>query len=90
VWKAEAKRQATSLQSGMPEQTRRGSIKSTLEASYSAQAIELAGVVQQEPEYDRCLLSTRMSPGVLRHPKVPSERVPCQTCALRVTFPLTL
>jgi hypothetical protein len=43
-----------------------------------------------EVRLDRCLLSTRMSPGALRHPRVPSERVPCQTCALRVTFPLTL
>jgi hypothetical protein len=41
----QAKRQAmmTVLQSGMPEQTTRGS-KSTLEASYSVQAIDLAGV----------------------------------------------
>jgi hypothetical protein len=39
---------------------------------------------------DRCLLSTQISPGALRHPKVPSERVPCQTCALHVTLPLTL
>jgi hypothetical protein len=40
----------SSLQSGMPEQTKEEErSKSTLEASYSAQATELAGV-QREPE----------------------------------------